>query len=113
MRTLIILLALLPATLQADPASTVFVYECKEANKLNAGFTCSIDKDGYLHLQWHITPAKMTPAERERPVYESEKLLLRYVQLGFKHFSIGFDSWPKGKVRLCQRRSSSHYICPG
>lgn len=115
MRTLIILLALLPVALQAaqTPRGTVFAYECKQVNKLKVGFTCHFKKNGELHLQWHIKPAEMSEAERERPVYEFEKIAIRYMQLGGRDFGVGFDHWPKDKVRGCfhSKKNNHDYYC--
>jgi len=115
MRMLIILLALLPLSLQAEqtPRGTVFGYECKQVNKMKVGFSCQFKKNGDLHFQWHIKPASMSEAKRERPVYEFEKIALRYIQLGGKDFSIGFDHWTNNKVRHCYRKSDHHYYCAG
>lgn len=118
MRIIIILLALLPVTLQATqtPRSTVLLYECKQVNKLNVGFTCGFNKDGEMHLQWHVKHTQLSKTERERSIYEFEKIALRYMHLGGRHFIVTFDHWAKGKERVCGRHPSKvfyKYICTG
>lgn len=114
MRTvLLLLLATIPTTSFAGSQATVFAHECKQIDPKMTGFECRFNEDG-MQIYWHEKASSMKASRREAAVYEFERLALRYVELGGRHFKVRFSHWAPGKERNCWRRRNvkrADYYC--
>ncbi|HJW80823.1 MAG TPA: hypothetical protein VJ396_01155 [Acidiferrobacterales bacterium] len=122
MRTalIIVLLALVAGAAQAEEVfvpqtarGRVMVHECKQVDARATGFSCHFNKDG-MRLQFHENQDGMTPERKKKSRYEFDKIALRYLDLGGRHFEVTFDHWPANRKRLCTRPrgwSDNSYTC--
>lgn len=73
----------------------VFAGECRAIDPKVTGFTCTLRREG-LALHWIEKQSVMPAARRERALYEHEKIVLRYFDLGGRAFDVTADYWPAG-----------------
>jgi hypothetical protein len=84
----------------ASPAVTVFGTECRAIDSKVTGFTCDLRPQG-LAIHWVEKQSEMTAARRDRSIYERERIVLRYFDLGGRAFDVTASYWPKGAHRMC------------
>lgn len=110
--TVTVLLFLPGAGYAATPAGVVLGGECRQIDPKQTGFTCTLRRQG-LALRW-IEKQSAMPAERqERSMYEFNKIILRYFELGGRAFEVTADFWPAAAKRTCYALKPSYrtYTC--
>jgi hypothetical protein len=115
MRALLFIAALVAACAAHATVVTdnVIAYECKHLDPKETGYSCAIDKSGYITLTQQEPKDKMSPERRERVHYEFDRFGLRILQLGYSGFFVQ-TVWGEGKDRLsCARskKSALYFIC--
>lgn len=110
--TVLVLLFLPCAGYGATPAGVVLGGECRQIDPKQTGFTCTLRRQG-MALHW-IEKQSAMPAERkERSLYEFNKIILRYFDLGGRAFAVTAGFWPPGAKRTCYALKPNYrtYTC--
>lgn len=82
----------------ATPAGVVLGGECRQINPKQTGFTCTLRRQG-IALHWTEAHTAMPAERQERSMYEFNKIVLRYFDLGGRAFNVTADFWPPGAKR--------------
>lgn len=85
-----------------SPSGVVFKYECAHIDPTKTGFACLTTENG-LRIEWREHTKEMGTEKKELAIYEFNKIVLRYLQLGWRHFDVVQPDWPKNKKRPCYR----------
>lgn len=110
MRIVIIVLLFLPLLASAGPGGTVFKYECGQIDPAVTHFECKFTDRLYLRLLKKKTD--LTPAQRKRADYEFERIALRYISLGGRHFEVTATFGPQDLKKICfARKNRKSYYC--
>lgn len=108
MRTVLFaLLTLVASAVAADPKADVFAHECRAINPKQTGFECSVNKAGKMRIYWQENLRKLPPDHRQKAEYESNRLLVRYFDLGGTHFFVRNQG--EDRMRSCARTSGRGY----
>jgi hypothetical protein len=90
------------------PRGLIMAYECGQIDPRVTGFSCRFNEAG-LSLRWHETTDSMPTDKQSRARYEFEKIALRYLDLGGRHFNVFRDQWPKDRKRICSKLKNFSY----
>lgn len=86
-----------------NPATGVMRYECLHATYAQDGFRCIGQDRGRLLIKtsdWKAVPKETRDLYR----YRLDLFLLRFIQLGMRHFSIASKGWRPGHVNCTKTR---------
>ncbi len=105
---MLLLLIPLPAS-AAPPNAVVFAHECKAVDPSKTGIRCDIG-NGVMQLRW-VKRENKTAAQSEAAKYEYSRLIMRYFDLGGRHFDVRGDRWPSGVMKQCWISDNRSVYC--
>ncbi len=110
MRALLIFMLIPLPAFAASPNEIVFSHECKAINPEKTGIHCGIG-NGVMQLRWVKRPTDNAAARSETAKYEYSRIVMRYFDLGGRHFEVRGDRWPAGRMRQCWIRHTRSVYC--
>lgn len=112
MRALLCLLLILPfltgAAFAASPNAVVFAHECKSVNPEKSGLACGT-WHGRMHLHWVKSKKEIEAVQPAH--YEYSRIIMRYFDLGGRHFDVTANHWKPGQMNSCSINPRRSVFC--